>query len=559
MSWTSSPDVVGARRAVTLGQRVVDAGTTRLFRLPPRRGEYAVSSSIPVSAQDGARLLTEHFAPHGPAVGTVLMRSPYQRVGVMSQVLAGLFASRGYHVLLQSCRGTFGSDGDYTPGVTEIDDGADTLAWLREQAWYEGRLALVGGSALSYSMWAMLVDPPPELVAVAAFASFHDPFAVTHGDGAFALQNQYTLASSMAQQQQNTRTPVLAELLRPNRHMPALSVLPVADAVDRFVGPGSPWYRDTATRDDPSDPYWQAQDATVALDRVTAPVRLIAGWQDAFLTQTLDEYRRLSDRGVRVALTVGPWTHFEMAARGGRRVFSEVFDWVDSHTSGNTEPNPGNPVAYYVTGAGDWRSAADWPPAAQERELYLAPGGLLSTTPPTATAAPLAFTYDPSNPTPTLGGRTLSTRAGYQEDSRLARRPDTITLVSASLCESLEMVGVARVTLRHRCDNPHFDLWVRISEVHPDGRSHNVTETFQGAPNSGVDGHIDLALDPVAHRFAAGSRIGLLIGGGSFPRYARNLGTPGSRTEGTELAVSRHFITLAAGASTLSLPIRPSP
>ena len=114
------------------------------------------------------------------------------------------------------------------------------------------------------------------------------------------------------------------------------------------------------------------------------------------------------------------------------------------------------------------------------------------------------------------------------------------------------------MTLAHRCDNPHFDLWVRISEVHPNGRSHNISETFQGAPNAGIDGHIDLALDPTAHRFAAGSRIGLIIGGGSFPRYARNLGTPGSRTEGTNLTVSRHVIALAAGASTLVLPLRAS-
>jgi uncharacterized protein len=112
------------------------------------------------------------------------------------------------------------------------------------------------------------------------------------------------------------------------------------------------------------------------------------------------------------------------------------------------------------------------------------------------------------------------------------------------------------VSLTHRSDNPHFDLWVRISEVRPDGRSRNVTETFRGAPQAGGDGRIRLAMDPAAHRFSAGSRIGLLIGGGSFPRYARNLGTPGSRTEGTDLAVSRHVIALAAGASTLSLPVR---
>jgi predicted acyl esterase len=63
--------------------------------------------------------------------------------------------------------------------------------------------------------------------------------------------------------------------------------------------------------------------------------RLIAGWQDVFLPQTLDEYRRLRDRGIRAALTIGPWTDFQMASQGGRRVFSEVFDWVDRHATGN--------------------------------------------------------------------------------------------------------------------------------------------------------------------------------------------------------------------------------
>ena len=555
MSRTAPANEVGAGRAATSGQRVVDAATTRLFRLPAQRGGYAVTSSIPVLARDGARLLTEHFAPDGPALGTVLMRSPYQRVGVMSQILAGLYASRGYHVVLQSCRGTFGSDGEYTPGVAEIDDGAAALTWLREQAWYDGRLALVGGSALSYPMWAMLVDPPPDLVAVAGFASFHDPFAVTHGDGAFTLHDSYMVAGSMARQRQRGRTGTLAELVRSHRQGSALAALPVADAVDRFVGPGSGWYRDWATRDDPGDSYWQDQDATAALDRVQAPVLLITGWQDVFLRQTLDEYRRLRDRGVRVALTVGPWTHLQMASRGGPRVFSELFDWVDRHTTGNNEASADQSVAFHVTGAGGWRSAPDWPPPTQEQILYLAPGGSLAPTAPTTTAPPVVFTYDPNDPTPTMGGRSLSSHAGYQQDSDLARRADTIALVSTPLRAPLEMIGAPQVTLAHHSDNPHFDLWVRLSEVRPDGRSHNVTETFRGTPQEGRDGRIKLELDPAAHRFTTGSRIGLLIGGGSFPRYARNLGTPGNRTQGTDLAVSRQVIATAAGGSILSLPV----
>jgi predicted acyl esterase len=111
------------------------------------------------------------------------------------------------------------------------------------------------------------------------------------------------------------------------------------------------------------------------------------------------------------------------------------------------------------------------------------------------------------------------------------------------------------VTLTHRSDNPDADLWVRVSEVDRRGRSRNVTETFRAAPVPGADGRTVLDLDPIAHRFAAGSRIGLLVGGGSFPRYTRNLGMPGNRLEGTAMARTHQSLDLASGASVLSLPV----
>ncbi|GAA3641620.1 hypothetical protein GCM10022236_50400 [Microlunatus ginsengisoli] len=43
----------------------------------------------------------------------------------------------------------------------EVDDGADTVAWLRRQPWFGGRLALCGASYLGYTAWAVMVDPPP--------------------------------------------------------------------------------------------------------------------------------------------------------------------------------------------------------------------------------------------------------------------------------------------------------------------------------------------------------------------------------------------------------------
>ena len=74
-------------------------------------------------------------------------------------------------MLLQSCRGTFGSGGTFEPMRHEVADGQDTVAWLRNQNWFDGRLATFGASYLGFVQWALAMDPPPELVAAVVFVA----------------------------------------------------------------------------------------------------------------------------------------------------------------------------------------------------------------------------------------------------------------------------------------------------------------------------------------------------------------------------------------------------
>lgn len=548
----------GTTRPRSVTERLVDQTVTRIFRLPPRRDAYTVTSAIPVPMRDGVHLLTDHYAPVGPALGTVLLRGPYQRAGIGPHVLIGLFASRGYHVVMQSCRGTFGSQGSFIPGENEVDDGADTVVWLREQPWFAGRFAAVGASYLSHTLWSLLTDPPPELVTAVASVSFHDFGGAVHATGAFTLNDTLDWCELLARQESGgALRQLVAGSTAKRRLAPAYRDLPVAAAEERYVRAGSTWFRDWASRTDPADPYWRHRDASPALDRVTVPVKLIAGWQDLFLGQTLAEFTRLRERGVETALTVGPWTHAGLLTTGGSRVLREMLEWVDLHLGGQATSSAQGGVAYQLTGTDEWRHVPDWPPPTDHRTLYLAVGGALVDELPAAEAGSVAFTYDPGDPTPTVGGRLLAPDAGYREDSSLAARADTLVFTTAPLIVALDVVGVPHVVLAHRSDPAGGDLWVRVSEVRPDGRSHNVTEGFRAAPDAGMDGRTVLELDPVAHRFAAESRIGLLVAGGNFPRYARNLGTPGSRTEETSMAHTRQTLDLASGACSLSLPVEP--
>ena len=133
------------------------------LRLPPARTtRVAVVRDIRVRARDGARLLTDHFAPDLPAAPTVLIRTPYGR-GIGMRFVARTIAERGYHVVVQSCRGTFGSDGSFEPLVHERDDGLDTVDWLRRQPWYGGRFGMFGVSYQGFAQWALAAEVGDEM------------------------------------------------------------------------------------------------------------------------------------------------------------------------------------------------------------------------------------------------------------------------------------------------------------------------------------------------------------------------------------------------------------
>jgi len=141
-------------RPRTRRRGAVDAATARIFKMPPGHYDYTLTAGVRVPMRDGVELLTDVYAPVAKSLGTLLIRTPYGRTGLIALLTARYYATHGYHVVNQSCRGTFGSDGVFQPFRSEIDDGADTVAWLRRQAWFGGRFALCGASYLGYTAWA---------------------------------------------------------------------------------------------------------------------------------------------------------------------------------------------------------------------------------------------------------------------------------------------------------------------------------------------------------------------------------------------------------------------
>lgn len=505
-----------------------------------------------VPMRDGVELVADHYRPltSSPA-GTLLVRTPYGRRYPVSALFGSVYAARGYHVVVQSVRGTFGSGGDFDPFVHEIADGADTAAWLSDQPWFTGSFGTMGASYLGFTQWALLTDPPREMAAAVITVGPHDISGPRWGAGTFGLNDFLGWSDGVSRQEDPGRVRNIVRMVRARRRMTrATAGLPVGAAGRTLLGEGAPWYESWLEHAEHDDPFWAPTQLQTALERTEIPVLLLTGWQDLFLEQTLAQYAHLRGRGVPVAVTIGSWSHSDMLTRGAPTVLRESLAWLGTHLAGNRGADR-SPVRIHVNNGG-WLDLEEWPPPMPEQTRYLQPGGRLGDAVPPDTAPASTFTYDPADPTPTVGGRLLSAEGGYRSDNKLADRSDVLTFTGDTLSQDIYLVGNPILELSHSCDNPHNDLFVRVSEVDAKGRSRNVSDGYRrGTAESGT---ITIELDAVAHKFRAGSRIRVLVAGGSHPRFARNLGTGEPLITGSRLRPATHTVHLGSGASRLRLP-----
>jgi putative CocE/NonD family hydrolase len=551
-----SEGIVRTRRV-----RAVDGVMDRLLGLPAPRTGYVLHPDVPVPMDDGTVLVADHYRPTSVQNGTILVRTPYGR-GFPGNVLYGrAWAARGYHVLFQSCRGTSGSGGRFEPMVREAADAQSTVAWLREQPWFDGRLATLGGSYLGWTQWALMMDPPPELRAAVVVVAPHDMAENIYGAGPFTLNDFLGWAYLMASQE--VRGPLGGDLWRSitiNRKLrPALSGLPLGTSVDEVLEGRASWFIEWLEHDDLTDPFWEPMRLGESLQRATVPVLLIGGWQDVFLRHTVAEYEALHARDVDVALTLGPWSHVDFVSKASRIFARQTLGWLDEHLGGVGRRRPGRPVRIHVSGGAGWRELDAWPPPARQEVWYLQPDAGLAPHEPPGNAAPSGFRYDPADPTPAYAGRRLTPDAGMRDNRTLEARADVLTFTGPPLTADVDVVGRPLVDLVHATDNPHADVFVRLCDVDARGRSVNFSDGLvrvDPAAPAGEPRTLRLELDPCAHRLRAGHRLRLQVSGGAHPRFFRNTGTAEPPATAVGLVPSARTVHHGAdGVSRVVLPV----
>ncbi len=540
----------------------------------PTRHEVGVETKIPITMPDGVRLMTDHYFPKSAGrFPTILIRSTYGRgtdapfpVRLLVQLPAYLIAACGYHVIAQTTRGRFDSEGSDDEAFADAGvDGHATLEWIRQQRWFDGNLSMFGSSYLAYVQWAVVENAPPFLKAIAPSlmtARFYD---IVYPEGALALDTcqrwaliEETIdAPGIGLSEMGERFgPDFPPLMR------ALNHLPISETDHILVGKPVPYFQNFLRSTHLSDPLWRRADLRHVPAKTAIPVHFMGGWYDFCLNGMLEDYADMVRAGGKPYLTIGGWSHSDLA---GQVVFlRESITWYEAHLKGDKRRLRHKPVRIYVMGANHWREMESWPPPTREMSYYLNAKRHLSVVVPTDEQAPDSYQYDPAYPTPAVGGALFMPpqAAGQKDNHPLESRADVLVYTSPVLSHHLDILGVVKLELYVRSSAEHTDFFGRMCDVQPDGLSLNVCDgLFRVEPGKGErqpDGtlKITVSLGSTAYRFSTGHYIRLQVSSAAHPRWSRNTNTGEPVADATQLVIAQQQVYHdAAHPSVLVLPV----
>jgi putative CocE/NonD family hydrolase len=540
-----------------LGGRLSSHLVQRMQHLPPPpTRDLVVEHDLRVPMRDGAVLLANRWAPTSGGAGlpTALVRVPYGRTGLIAAMTARPLAENGFQVLVQSTRGTFGSDGPFDPMRREREDGLDTIDWVLEQPWSGDAIVLVGGSYLGVVQWAVADQAPPQVKAmIPAVSDSALTLEFLRSDG-FSLETPFGWGVQVATQER--RFAMARGLVGGRRTDRAMRTLPLDRADVAALGHRSDYIQDILVHDQ-DDPFWAAADHRGRVADITVPASLIGGWYDIFLPGQLRDFRVLQDAGRNPRITIGPWPHADFR-NVGEHTTKQALEFGLPLARGE-QPAERAPVRLHVMGQDVWRDFPAWPPpgyAAQR--FHLQPGGALAVE-EAPESGPDRYHYDPADPTPAAGGARMShtERAHRVDNAELEARPDVLVYTTPVLDTEVEVIGEVSAEIWFRSSLPFADVFVRLCDVDETGRSTNICDGLTSLTGADRTTCATVRLWPTAFRFARGHRIRVQVSSGAFPSYNRNPGTGEPRATAITLrAADQQVLHDPQHPSALVLPVR---
>lgn len=519
-----------------------------------------VTETYMVPMRDDVSLATDVYLKYAgfPAHGSVLMRTPYNKDTIAffhPRWQVGQNADRGWPTVVQDMRDKYASGGDDRVLWRAHTDGPDTLEWMAEQEWCNGRVAAIGRSALGIAQYFMAGAAPPELAC--QFILYATPDL--HRD-AFFQGGQF-------------RKSLMEGWLE---LMGSTHILPAALQHENYTSA-----------------YWGNVSLTGRWANVGVPAIHLGGWYDVFLQGTIDAFMGYNYEGGDGArssskLIIGPWVHArELQTQQGELEYPpnaldtfslDMFrDMIAQYTGDGPDRFDRWPtVSYYVMGdvdnasapGNEWRCSDVWPPAADRTSFFLhANGSLLRSR--SADAGSLSYQYDPTDPVPTVGGQNLALvqDAGPYDQRPVENRSDVLVFMSPPLEKPVGATGSLEAQLWVPSDFVDTDFTVKLTDVYPDGRSMLITDGILRMRNRNSGERWDLMqpgetytvtvdLGSTSYIWNEGHRIPLAVSSSNHPRFLANPHVAAGIGRNTSFRVANNTLYLGpVHSSRLILPV----
>jgi putative CocE/NonD family hydrolase len=559
---------------------------------------------LKVTMRDGVRLSADVVLPRGTGpFPTILFRTPYESAAERFIQWGIWWAQRGYATVSQDCRGKYESEGTFYAYLSDGPDTVDTLEWVANQPWCNGKIGAWGRSYGGLYQWLAGPLGSPHRTTMVPHVISDDYFRDYHYvGGAFQLTLSLSAAIILTSNLAIAQGPGAA--LFNNRRF--MRQLPLIDMDVEAIGRKIPFWRDWLEHDR-YDEYWQAISTVDKYDKITVPIFQQCGWYDAYPGSTMRHWQGMTERGgsdvarMHQKVLMGPWSHQppESSIMGEldfgpaayvrmEEVEKRWFDyWLKGEDDGFiSEP----PINLFVMGTNAWRHEQEWPLARTQYTPYylhssgransLFGDGTLSPEPPAGEPAD-RFDYDPDNPVPSVGGNNSTGMwtqkaeepiiPGPVDQRAIERRDDVLVYTTPPLERDLELTGPLEMVLYAASSARDTDFTVRLVDVFPNGYAMNLSEGIVRARYRNDDADPELLergepqryairMYPTSNVFKAGHRIRVDISSSSFPRFSRNLNTGENVATGTRLEVANQTILHASEyPSHIVLPVIPGP
>jgi len=407
-------------------------------------------------------------------------------------------------------------------GQPRHSDGYDTVEWLAEQPWCNGKVGMLGYSHLGAVQYETAATNPPHLAcAIPAQAP-----------GNYFTDSLYPPVFRKADMETILRGPFSARTIQlTNKRI--------------------------RTRE------------TSRLDQFNTPMIHSAGWYDFYKEGAVEMFRACRDYGGPEAcgtqrLLIGPWGHGVLQEEspgeplrlpGGLAYPANSkldwerdfwLPWFDHWCKGKPTGVMDRPaVDYYLMGGVDdpnapgnvWVEADDFPPESAGMPYYMHSDRTLGTEAPVAENDRLQYRYDPEDPVPTVGRTDARIPAKGPYDQRpVEGRADVLVFTTPELQNPLVIVGQIRVTLWASSDRKDTDFTAKLTDVYPDGRSMIFADSIvkgryrntflkEELLEPGQVYEFDIDLGYTAIVLAPGHRLRLAISSSNFDRFGINPNT----------------------------------